>query len=89
MRLSPAAFYSMEFKDFLLAADAFFELEETRERQQWERQRWLATVLLQPHAKKGATLKPTDITKFPWDKKQKKNSGSKLLQHTLKNWVNA
>lgn len=79
----------MEFKDFLLAADAFFELEETRERQQWERQRWLATVLLQPHAKKGATLKPTDITKFPWDKKQKKASGSKLLQHTLKNWSNA
>ena len=79
----------MEFKDFLLAADAFFELEETRERHQWERQRWLATVLLQPHTKKGTSLKPTDIVKFPWDKKAKKNSDNKLLSNTLKNWSNA
>ena len=89
MCLSPAAFYSMEFTDFLIAAEGFVELEENRERQNWERQRWLATVLLQPHTKKGTSLKPTDIAKFPWDKKAKKNSDNKLLANTLKNWTNA
>ena len=88
MRLSPAAFYSMEFQDFLLAAEGFMDLEENRERQQWERQRWLAAIMLQPHAKKNTTIKPTDICKFPWDKKPKKTGSSKLLAHTLKSWAN-
>ena len=31
----------------------------------------MATITLQPHAKKGTTLKPTDLLKFTWDNEKK------------------
>jgi hypothetical protein len=34
----------------------------------WERTRWLGATLLQPHAKKGKQIKPTDLMKFSWEK---------------------
>lgn len=89
MRLSPSCFYDMLLSEFLLAADGFYELEQTREQQQWERTRWLAAVVLQPHAKKGTRIKPTDIAKFPWDKKAKSKGDAQLLAATLKQWANA
>ncbi len=39
-------------------------------REDWERTRWAAMVSMQPHLKKGTTLKPTDLIKFEWDKKK-------------------
>lgn len=89
MRLSPTSFYDMTLPEFLLAAQGFHDLEENRERNHWERTRWLATLMLQPHAKKGTRMKPTDIAKFPWDKQPSKESRNKLLEHTLKNMANA
>jgi len=79
----------MTLHEFLLAVDGFMMLEENRERQHWERTRWLAAVTLQPHAKKGTRLKPTDIAKFPWDKKAKGKSDNKLLASTIKRLANA
>jgi len=89
LRLSPSCFYDMTLHEFLLAVDGFMMLEENRERQHWERTRWLAAVTLQPHAKKGTRLKPTDIAKFPWDKKAKGKSDNKLLASTIKRLANA
>tara|TARA_R110002012_G_scaffold13648_4_gene57973 strand:- start:3984 stop:4199 length:216 start_codon:yes stop_codon:yes gene_type:complete len=43
-----------------------------KERFEWERTRWLCAVLLQPHRKKGTSIKPTDIIRFDWEKKDKK-----------------
>lgn len=83
LRLSPSAFYSMLLSDFLLAADGFYELEETRERQSWERARWSAAMAMQVHAKKGARIKPTDLCKFPWDPKPKKKV-NQMLHNILK-----
>ena len=37
-------------------------------RNDWERTRWLATILLSPHTKKGKCVKPTDLIKFEWEK---------------------
>lgn len=46
--------------------------ETNRElRESWEQVRWLAAVGLQPHAKKGTTIKPTDLIKFDWDNQTK------------------
>lgn len=42
---------------------------EIRERTEWERVRWLACVMMQPHKKQGAKLTPTDLVKFEWEKK--------------------
>jgi hypothetical protein len=83
MRLGPAAFYALQLSDFLLAAEGFFELEEMRERQSWERARWSAAMAIQPHAKKGARIKPSDLCKFPWDPKPKKQV-NQMLHNMLK-----
>ena len=45
-----------------------------KERFEWERTRWLCAVLLQPHRKKGTSIKPTDLIKFEWEKKDKKTN---------------
>jgi hypothetical protein len=37
-------------------------------RNEWERTRWLATVILSPHAKKGKGVKPKDLIVFEWEK---------------------
>jgi hypothetical protein len=37
----------------------------------WERQRWAACILLQPHIQKGKTLSPTDLVRFPWEEDAK------------------
>lgn len=37
-------------------------------RNDWERTRWLATIVLSPHTKKGKSVKPTDLIKFEWEK---------------------
>ena len=86
MCLSPSAFYDMELDEFLIAAAGFYDLEQHRQRSDWERTRWLAAIVLQPHAKKGTRIKPEDIAKFPWEKKQKKTANNKMLAHTLKEW---
>jgi hypothetical protein len=44
------------------------DLEEERQRAEWERIRWLAAILLSPHTAKGKTIKPDDLIVFPWEK---------------------
>jgi len=46
--------------------------EEAKAKEDWERMRVLATILLSPHAKKGHTIKPKDVLVFPWEEKAKK-----------------
>lgn len=83
LRLDPTSFYDMLLSDLLLAAEGFMELEEQRERQAWERARWTAAMAMQPHAKKGARIKPTDLCKFPWDAKPNKQV-NQVLHNMLK-----
>ena len=40
------------------------------ERFEWERTRWLACLILQPHKKKNSQLNPTDLVRFEWEKKK-------------------
>ena len=47
------------------------EAEEGRERGEWERVRWLAAAMLQPHLSKGKTIKPQDLALFPWEREDK------------------
>ena len=39
-------------------------------RNDWERTRWLATIVLSPHAKKGRPIKPKDLITFEWEKSE-------------------
>lgn len=84
LRFSPSVFYDMTFQEFCAAAQGMNRQEEVRQQQEWERTRWLATVILAPHGKPGQRLKPQDLCIFPWEKKKKKKGSNKALAATLK-----
>ena len=65
--LSPRAVYDLTLGEFALALKTWSEDETNRDRREWERVRWLATITLQPHAKKGRKIKPQDLAYFPWE----------------------
>jgi hypothetical protein len=71
-KINDDIFWNLTFRDATNIIDGFYELEQLRQQQEWERTRWLAAVMLSPHAKKGKTIKPTDLIKFDWEKKAKK-----------------
>jgi len=53
----------------------------------WEQTRWLGSVILQPHAKKNRTIKPSDLMKFPWDEKPKpKTANDEKRQKLFEKW---
>ena len=81
LRLSPFAFWSMTFGEISLALDANRENEEMRERMEWERTRWLGSMILQPHLKKGRKLRPKDLMQFPWERP--KQNALNLTQEEL------
>jgi hypothetical protein len=54
--------------------EARSEAIEQEARISWEQTRWLGAIILQPHMKKGKSIKPTDLIAFPWDKKEKQVS---------------
>lgn len=61
--------YSMTPKMFYNAQKGLFEMNQIQEQGHWERARWMACVITNPHVKKN--LKPKDLTTFPWDKKRR------------------
>ena len=69
--MSPKDFYDMLPRYFWHKMDGFYELENNRQRQHWERSRWQTTLLLNIQLIKGKCIKPTDLIKFDWDDKEK------------------
>ena len=88
LRFSPSVFYGMTFLEFVAAAQGMNLQEELRQRQEWERARWIAALSLAPHAKKGQRIKPADLCIFPWEKKSKGKGNKRLLANTLKSLNN-
>lgn len=68
MGLSEDEFWDMIPRTFYNRQYGFFQHEEYKQREEWERVRWIGMTLLTPHLKKGTNLKATDLAKFPWDK---------------------
>lgn len=58
----------MDVDEFWAVAKAFQKNEESREREQWERTRVLATLVLRPVY--GGTLSPQRLFLLPWDKRE-------------------
>lgn len=64
-------FYNMTPRNFAnaqLGSKAIFELKEQAE---WERARWMACVIINPHLKRQ--IDPKKITRFPWEQNKKNN----------------
>ena len=54
--------------DLRLKSKGFYELENERQQQEWERTRWQTWVLLNIHIDSKKRLKtPTDLMPFPWE----------------------
>ena len=59
------------------------EKENAKQRADWERTRWLACVMLQPHKKKSQKLQPQDLVKFDWERKEEKIEAEKRRKAAL------
>ena len=62
----------MTFHEFLCTQKGINDRLELEQKYEWERVRWLACVILQPHTKKGQNLTPEKLVKFDWEKKKVK-----------------
>tara|TARA_R100000278_G_C5472470_1_gene164981 strand:+ start:917 stop:1213 length:297 start_codon:yes stop_codon:yes gene_type:complete len=70
--------YDMTPSMFYNAQHGMWEKWELESQGEWERTRWLACVIINPHVKKN--LKPTDLTKFPWEMKKKEKTKEQFEQ---------
>ena len=60
-------FYDMLPREFWNKVDGFYELENIRQRSDWERTRWSTCLLLNIQLPKNKSIKPTDLIKFEWE----------------------
>ena len=61
-------FYDMLPREFWNKVDGFYELENMRQRSDWERTRWSTCLLLNIQLPKNKSIKPTDLIRFEWEK---------------------
>ena len=88
LRFSPSAFYDLTLEELTAAAAGDSQAEELRQQMEWERTRWLACCLLQPHAKRGSSLAPRNLATFPWEvKKAPDKASEKRAANILKSWI--
>ena len=64
----PDDFWNLTFHEFFLIQKGRNDVIESKEKREWERVRWLACLMLQPHTKKGQNLTPEKLVKFEWEK---------------------
>lgn len=67
--LTTDEFYMMTPRNFINAQNGHKRLYEQNQRAEWERARWMACVIINPHLKRG--ISPGKITTFPWEKIKK------------------
>lgn len=70
--LSRADFMVLTPEEFEAVVDAGHKRETEQEHAAWERMRMHAAILLQPHMKKGATISPKHLIRFPWEDETRK-----------------
>jgi len=64
-------FYDMLPREFWNRVDGFYELENMRDKQDWQRTRWSTCLLLNIHLPKNQRIKPTDLIEFEWEEKKR------------------
>ena len=73
----------MNPKNFLNAQLGRKRLYDQNQQAEWERARWIACVIINPHLKRA--IDPKKITVFPWEKvirKNKKADIEKILKES-------
>lgn len=77
IRLSYDDFCKMDFEEFAAVYKAYAEQRDTDFRNEWQRMRLLATIVIQPHLDKRHKITPEKLLPFPWDKKKNPKRGEK------------
>jgi hypothetical protein len=72
--LAPSEFWRSTLRTVANIIAGASEAEDFRNREAWERERWGAATYLQPHMKKGAKFKLTDLIVFPWEEEPKQET---------------
>ena len=70
LRYSPSEFWSSTLGEILTALEYYNNIDQAKQQAAWERSRFIAHILLQPHAKKGSRIKAEDIVQFSWEKQR-------------------
>lgn len=85
--MSAGDFWASDLRSVFNFIEGRQDAESAQQRAEWERTRWLATVFLQPHLKKGTKMKPSDLIQFDWEKPKKTVSeGEKERQRIEEKW---
>ena len=58
----------MDFEEFAAVYKAYAEQRDTDFKDNWQRMRLLATIVIQPHLGKRHKVTPEKLLPFPWDK---------------------
>ena len=74
LRYAPSAFWACTLGEITTAVEYHQKIDNAQQQASWERARFVALVLLQPHTKKGQKLKQEDICQFEWEKERIKAS---------------
>ena len=75
-------FYQCEMWEVNAVISSFYELQQKREAEEWERMRMLAFYSVKPHDTKNKIRKPLDLFGLPHDKQQ-------TGKEDLKAWLDA
>lgn len=67
----------MDFEEFAAVYKAYVEQRDTDFKDNWQRMRMLATIIIQPHLSKNKKITPEKLLPFPWDKPQKRDAKDK------------
>lgn len=83
--IAPADYWENDLRHIVWAIEAKHAASEDVERSDWERIRWLACTMLQPHLQRGKNLAPIDLIRFPWEteKAQPKETLSEEAKQAL------
>ena len=78
--LLPEQFWDLTMREFRLMQKGYLKKLEDEQIHNWDLLRTMAVFVLQPHMKKGKSLKPKDIIPLPKDKKSSKVKSLKERQ---------
>lgn len=69
-------FLRIDVSTFMAIAKTYADDEESHRREEWERMRLLATIVIQPHVKDKITAE--QLLPFPWEKKRNSTARRKM-----------
>ena len=68
IRLSYDDFCKLDFEEFAAVYKAYAEQRDTDFKDNWQRMRLLAAIVIQPHLDRRHKVTPEKLLPFPWDK---------------------